>query len=110
MREVSMYQSIDGKLFKLKVDCVAHDAKINGREHLCPKCDGERLVAEGDMQYKSIENPDHGYNGWYAPMTYTKVEAGRKMIKCDVCDGFGYTKERYKPSTVEKVVGYEIDE
>lgn len=57
------------------------------RTHECPKCSGRGYVK---VEYNGYPSglPD---SGWV-------YEAAFKDVKCDVCDGFGYTVHKMVPN------------
>lgn len=58
--------------------------------HKCPKCKGRGYVTEKYNGYPS-GLPD---SGWV-------YEAAYRDIKCDLCNGVGWTEHEYKPKMVQ---------
>lgn len=65
------------------------DKVANGRIHKCPKCKGKGTIT---IEYNAYPKglPDSGF----------VYEAGYRKEECDLCDGQGYTKEKYTPKMV----------
>ena len=60
----------------------------------CPKCDGKGEITKEYNKYPS-GLPDSGF----------VYEPGYKQIKCELCDGLGYTRKKFIPKMIQD--GYE---
>ena len=105
MYEVTRYVANDGTEFKNPADCIKHEAEQHGRTYLCPKCKGKRTV-NGEPQYESRYDRELTANMGSMTDLYSKQLVGYEQITCDVCDGFGYTKDEVVPITKTVVTGY----
>ena len=108
MREIIKYKAQDGKEFDSKSKCREYECEITNRKFECPKCKGSGEVAEGNLIYGTVTNPNYGWGGFYDSTPPTIQEAiGREVVDCNLCQGFGKTKEEKKPIIREEVIGYE---
>jgi hypothetical protein len=71
--------------------------KLNNNIYKCPKCDGRGYIK---CKYNGYPSglPD---SGWV-------YEEAFKDVKCDVCNGVGYTEKPMKPKMVQD--GWEVSE
>ena len=64
---------------------------LDGRKYLCPKCKGRGYVKTE-------------YNGYPSglPDSMFVYEAAYKDIKCDLCNGMGYTYKKMIPNFIQQ--------
>lgn len=90
----------DLKVFEIMMLCerFGYDAKLSdvldkvraGRVYECPKCHGVGTIKEEYNGYPS-GLPDSGF----------VYEAAYRTVDCDLCQGHGYTKDKYVPRMVQ---------
>ena len=105
----------DGVMHRACVEPYQH-AK-SGRPHRCPKCKGTK-VADHPTHTKSVsvslragEIPECGYNGCMGCAQCrngTRLETVPVKVKCDLCEGHGYTKTKAEPRRVTTTVGWDL--
>lgn len=69
---------------------ILHQQAPDDKFHLCPKCNGRGIVQAKYNGYPS-GLPD---SGWV-------YEEATKDIKCDLCEGTGYTEKKMVPNMVQ---------
>lgn len=92
-----------------------HEKSRIGRNFPCPQCKTAGVVDHKTLTYKKEvslgpgESPACGWNGcWGCHECRNKVKTidVPAKIRCDLCDGHGYTKK--EPQPVTAVVGWKV--
>lgn len=75
-----------------------------GRCHMCPNCKGEGEVYERTRKARV-------YSPWDLDGDSPYYEEINEYEKCPLCEGWGFTKETYKPKmvTIQKQDGWEVE-
>ena len=90
-------------LHKLKLE-------VDGRIYECPKCDTvgkikESYITEERCSFEeAMENA--GYAGAMSPQYTYKKNINFRNISCDLCKGYGYTKEKYNKTPIVSSFSY----
>jgi len=109
MRAITRFEARDGSVHDVEQDCRKHEAALDGRHHRCPKCSGSGRDP-GAPIYNMIvhRGPEpNSVDGFGAHQCVVTEKRFTGHAPCDVCSGFGYTKEPKRPITRTQVVGYE---
>ena len=109
VEEVKKWKAIDGSLH----DSLEAAKKVDyiswyGDCFECPKCKGSGIV-NGNATTKSVIDRDAtGYRGWHGSPVMRDEFVKWDRVKCEICNGCGYTQTELKAKYVTRrdFVGY----
>lgn len=106
-RQVTRWATDDGKEFASQLEARKHEALLEGRRHLCPKCGGSG-TQPGESIYGMVQDVEAtAFGGQFASPVFVRKVVGHKRESCVICDGWGYTVSKMVPKFDSVQSGWE---
>ena len=106
-KKVMGWQANDGIMFNTEHKAMEHDALLEDLYHECPNCKCAGKIDGKPITEEVLDEEAMGYQGNFPRSVYKTVVTGHEKVKCEYCDGMGWTAEPLKPIIEGKVVGWE---